>query len=111
MDETAAQMTKAELRDMLDILIEQKLLELLGDPGEGLTIRKPAYDRLLRQKQAVAKGERGEPSEDVVQRLDLSQELPPGSEHRWPARWDADYTDYSQIKQRIGEKQRHLRSI
>ncbi|MFQ6115153.1 MAG: hypothetical protein ACE5NG_13925 [bacterium] len=66
-----AQMTKDELREMIETTIEQKLLELLGDPDEGLPIRKAIRDRLLRQKQGVASGERGEPFEDVVRRLGL----------------------------------------
>jgi hypothetical protein len=36
-----------------------------------LPIRKLLRDRLLRQKQAVAEGEQGEPFEDVVRRLSL----------------------------------------
>ncbi len=55
-----SQMTREELQQMLETTIEAKLLELLGDPDEGLPIRKSVRDRLLRQKQAVAAGERGE---------------------------------------------------
>ena len=66
-----AEMTTDELREMIETTIEQKLRELLGDPDEGLPIRKSVRDRLSRQKQAVAAGERGEPFEDVVRRLDL----------------------------------------
>jgi len=66
-----AQMTKDELRQMIEATIEQKLVELLGDPDEGFSLRKPVRDRLLRQKQGVAAGERGEPFKDVVQRLGL----------------------------------------
>lgn len=69
MDTTVSQMTKDELREMIETTLEQKLLELLGDPDEGLPIRKSVRDRLLRQKQAVAQGERGEAFEDVVRRL------------------------------------------
>ncbi|MGQ9500716.1 MAG: hypothetical protein ACUVSF_04425 [Anaerolineae bacterium] len=68
---TVAQMTRDELREIIETAVEQKLLELLGDPDEGLPIRKAVRDRLLRQKQAVASGERGEPLEDVVRRLGL----------------------------------------
>jgi len=68
---TVDQMTKDELREMIESLIEQKLLELLGDPDEDLEIRKSVRDRLLRQKEAVAAGERGEPFEDVIRRLGL----------------------------------------
>jgi hypothetical protein len=64
-------MTKNELREMIEATIEQKLVELLGDPDEGLPLRKLVRDRLLRQKQAVATGERGEPFENVVWRLGL----------------------------------------
>jgi hypothetical protein len=56
---------------MIETTVEQKLLELFGDPNEGLPIRKTVRDRLLRQKQAVVSGERGEPFEDVIRRLGL----------------------------------------
>ena len=68
---TVAQMTKDELREMIETIVEQKLLELVGDPDEGLPIREAIRDRLLRQKEAVANGERGDPFEEVVQRLGL----------------------------------------
>ena len=68
---TVAQMTKDELREMIETIIEQKLLELVGDPDEGLPIRETIRNRLLRQKEAVASGERGEPFEEVVRRLGL----------------------------------------
>jgi len=68
---TVAQMTKDELVEVIETVVEQKLLELLGDPDEGLPIRKSVRERLLRQKRAVAAGERGEPFADVVRRLGL----------------------------------------
>ena len=66
-----AQMTRSELQEIIENAVEQKLLELLGDPDEGLHLRKLVRDRLLRQKQAVAAGERGKPFKDVVRRLGL----------------------------------------
>jgi hypothetical protein len=72
---TVAQMTQSEFKEMLEAVIEavveQKLLEILGDPDEGLEIRQAVQDRLVRQKQAVAEGENGQPFEDVVRRLGL----------------------------------------
>ena len=68
---TVAEMTVHELREMIETAIEQKLLDLLGDPDEGLELRKAVRDRLLRQKEAVAAGERAEAFEDVVRRLGL----------------------------------------
>jgi hypothetical protein len=68
---TVAQMSKDELQEMLEMLIEQKLIEILGDPDEGLEIRKLVRTRLLRQRQATAAGERGRAFEQVVQQLGL----------------------------------------
>lgn len=64
---TVAQMTREELQEMIELTIEQKLLEILGDPDEGLEIIEAVRDRLLRQKEAVAAGRRGHLFEDVVQ--------------------------------------------
>ena len=66
-----AQMTKSELQEMIETTVEQKLLELLGDPDEDLHLRKLVRDRLLRQKKAVATGDRGKPFKDMVRRLGL----------------------------------------
>jgi len=71
MADTVAQMTKEELREMLDAIIEQKLLELLGDPDEGRQIRESLLKRLVRQKEQVAKGERGRPLQEVARELGL----------------------------------------
>ena len=71
MSSTVAQMTKAELQEMMETTTEQKLLEMLGDPDEGLALRKDVLNRLLRQRKAVAEGERGQPFEDVVRQLGL----------------------------------------
>ena len=68
---TIAQMSKEELKELIEASIEQKLLEMLGDPDEGLEIRESVRDRLLRQKKAVAAGERGQPLDDVVRELSL----------------------------------------
>jgi DNA-binding GntR family transcriptional regulator len=68
---SVAQMSRDELREMIEVTLEQKLLELLGDPDEGLEIRESVRERLLRQQKAVAAGERGEPFEDIVRQLGL----------------------------------------
>ncbi|MCX5885074.1 MAG: hypothetical protein NT096_04040 [Proteobacteria bacterium] len=71
MAQTVGQMTKVELGKMISGIVEKKLLELLGDPDEGLPMRKSLKDRLIRQKKAVTRGERGERFEDVIKHLDL----------------------------------------
>ncbi len=67
-----AQMTADELREMIVVVVEQKFNELFGDPDEGLVMTKSLQNRLIRQKKAIAKGERGEAFEDVVARLGLA---------------------------------------
>jgi len=72
MAELVAQMTKEELRLMIETSVEQKLIELFGDPDEGLVIRGNIHKRLLQQKAAVERGERGRLLDEVVKTLFLA---------------------------------------
>jgi hypothetical protein len=65
------QLSTDELKEIIGSVVEQKLREILGDPDEGLEIRADVRDRLLRQKKAVASGERGEELEEVAKRLGI----------------------------------------
>ncbi len=67
-----AQLTTEELKELIGAVIEQKLVELLGDPDERLAVKKSLQARLLRQQKAVAAGERGEAFDDVLAQLDLA---------------------------------------
>jgi len=60
-----AQMTTKELQKMIGAVVEEKLVELLGDPDQGLGIKKSLRNRLLRQKKRVALGQRGEKLEEA----------------------------------------------
>ncbi len=71
MANTIAQMSKDELKEMIETAVEAKLVELLGDPDAGRTVRKRVRDQLLRQKKAVAKGDRGRDFNEVAKRLGL----------------------------------------
>ncbi|MDX6527915.1 MAG: hypothetical protein QOH41_205 [Blastocatellia bacterium] len=66
------QLSTDELREIIGSVVEQKLKEILGDPDEGLELRADVRDRLLRQKKAVANGERGEKLEEVAKRLGIA---------------------------------------
>jgi len=68
---TVAQMTKKELEEMIGTVVERKLLELLGDPDEGLPVRESLRKRLIRQRQAVAKGVRGQSLDKVARKAGL----------------------------------------
>lgn len=71
MEMKVSDMTAAEFRQMIETIVEQKLLELLGDPDEGMLLKKSLRERLRRQKHAVARGERGVPFEEVVRKFGL----------------------------------------
>ena len=72
---TLAQMTQDEFKELIESVVEtaveQKLLEILGDPDEGLETKEAVRQRLMRQRQMVVSGERGQSIEDVVQALGL----------------------------------------
>jgi hypothetical protein len=74
-EHTLAQMTQEEFKEMLETVVEttveRKLLEILGDPDEGLEIRSEVRERLLRQRQEVASGQEGRLFQDVVRELGL----------------------------------------
>lgn len=72
MVKTVAEMTAEELEQLVGLVVEEKLVELPGDPDGGLVLREGGRKRLVRQKRAVAKGERGESLEDVARRLKLA---------------------------------------
>ena len=69
---TVARMTKHELKEIIESTVEQKLLELLGDPDQGLVLRKTLKDRLLRQRKTVSSGERGDSLTAIIRKLGLN---------------------------------------
>jgi hypothetical protein len=72
MAKTLADMTADELREIIEETVEGKLIELLGDPDEGLEIQDSLRERLLLQSERVAAGDRGEALEDVARRLGIA---------------------------------------
>ncbi len=69
---TVAQMTVSDLRALIGEIIEDKLLELMRDPDEGLQLRDSVRRRLEHQQQSVRAGERGQSLRDVAESLGLS---------------------------------------
>ncbi len=69
---TVAKMTKLELKEIIESTVERKLLQLLGDPDQGLVLKKAFRDRLVRQRKSVAAGERGESLTVMAKRLRLN---------------------------------------
>ena len=68
---TIANMTKKEFTEIISQVVEQKLIEILGDPEEGKILKENVRKRLIRQKKSVTAGERGEDIHHVISRLGL----------------------------------------
>jgi hypothetical protein len=68
---TIDQMTKKEFTRILSSVVEQKLVELYGDPDDGLIMKDQLRKRLLGQKKATAKGDRGKDFASIVKQLGL----------------------------------------
>jgi hypothetical protein len=71
MTELVSQMTKEELRMLIDEAIEQKFLELFGDPDEGLELRDEVREFLIRQREIIARGEMGRSLNEVAKELGI----------------------------------------
>ncbi len=72
MQKTVAQMTVEDLRTLIGELIEDRILELMNDPDEGLQIRASVRRRLESQQVAVRAGERGQALDALAESLNLA---------------------------------------
>ena len=64
-------MSKKEFAQLVSTAVEQKLVELYGDPDDGLVLKEGLRKRLIRQRKSVARGERGADFNAVRKRLGL----------------------------------------
>jgi hypothetical protein len=71
MSTKVAELTVDELKELIETTIEQKLLEMFGDPDQGLQLREEITARLLRSLEAAQRGERGTSAQDVAAQLGL----------------------------------------
>lgn len=65
MAEMLIQVTKEELQYLIENSVERKLIELFGDPDNGLELRASIKKRLVKQRAAVVRGEVGKDLDDV----------------------------------------------
>lgn len=64
-------LTVDQLKELIEQTVEQKLLEILGDPDEGLELREEAKARLKRSFARGRKDIRGIPAAEVAGKLGL----------------------------------------
>lgn len=60
---------------MIDEALEQKLIELFGDPDEGLQLRETVKKRLAKQRLMAERGEHGKDLAGVINELGLERHV------------------------------------
>ena len=71
MSTKVSDLTAEELNTLIESAIDRKLSEWLGDPDEGLDLKVELQERIARQRQDFATGQRGHSMEEVRQRLGI----------------------------------------
>ena len=71
MSTRVAELSVDEFKQVIEATVEQKLLEMLGDPDEGLELQEEIKTRLRRALEVNQKGIRGIPAQEAAARLDL----------------------------------------
>lgn len=61
-----------ELKALIQEAVEQALLELLGDPDQGLVVREAVRERLKDSLERTRRGEHGMPAQDAARRAGLT---------------------------------------
>lgn len=62
---TVAELTPAELRAMIEEVVRDELLDVVGDPDEGLELRPEVRAQLEVQRERVRQGDLGIPLADI----------------------------------------------
>ena len=66
-------LTTEKLRELIAEVVEEKLLELLGDPDAGLDVRDDVRERLLRSRAAVERGASTVALEKLAEELGVTE--------------------------------------
>jgi len=65
-------LSREELKALIQEAVKEALFELLGDPDQGLELQEEVKERLKRSLERIQQGERGIPAEEVAKRAGLS---------------------------------------
>jgi hypothetical protein len=68
---SVADLTVDELRSLIKEVVTQTILEILGDPDEGLELHEEIKERLHRSIAATQAGSETRPAQEVAARLGL----------------------------------------
>lgn len=59
------ELTNEDIKELVDELVEEKILHILKDPDEGLELREDIKVRLKKSLKSQADGEKGIPLENI----------------------------------------------
>ena len=65
-------LSSVELKALIQEAVEKAMLELLGDPDQGLELREGIQERLKHSLERVHKGDQGIPAEEVAKEVGLT---------------------------------------
>ena len=65
-DQNNMKLTLSGIKELVDELVEEKLVHILKDPDEGLEFREEIKTRLRKSLKSQGDGERGIPLENVI---------------------------------------------
>ena len=68
---TVKDLSTEELKALIGEVVEEKLLELLADPGAGLAIRPEVRDRLLKDLREPQRADENIPAAELARRRGL----------------------------------------
>ena len=68
---SVADLTVDEFKDLIKEVVTQTILEILGDPDEGLELRDEIKERLHRSLATTSAGGKTRPAQEVAAKLGL----------------------------------------
>ena len=66
-------LTIDQFKALVHEALEEALMDLLGDPDEGLQLREEVTDKVLASLARTQRGEKGIPAEEVARQLGLGK--------------------------------------
>ncbi len=69
--EVALQATLEGLKEFVDVLVDEKLQQMLGDPDEGLELQDWVRAQLRKSLKSQSQGQRGVPLDEVLKQFGM----------------------------------------
>ena len=66
-------LTTDQFKALVQEALEEALMDLLGDPDEGLQLREEVTDTVLASLARTQRGEKGIPAEEVARQLGIGE--------------------------------------